>query len=89
MAMRSHDDRRRDVRHVARIEATAVAPDGLSRLPLHLVNRSRSGAMLELADANVLPEQFVLLFAHRSEPCRLVWQQGTLAGVCFLDSLEA
>jgi hypothetical protein len=89
MAMSTHEDRRRHARHATRIEATAVASDGLSRLPLHLVNRSRSGAMLEMAHANILPEQFVLLFDHRAEPCQLVWQHGTLAGVHFLDSLEA
>ena len=87
--MSTQDDRRRHVRQPTRIEATAVATDGLARLQLHLVNRSRSGAMLELAEAKVLPEQFVLLFDHRVEPCELVWQQGTLAGVHFLDGLEA
>jgi hypothetical protein len=71
-----------------RIEATAVAADGLSRLPLCLVNQSRSGAMLELTGTSALPPQFVLLFEHRSEPCELVWQRGTLAGVHFLEAFE-
>jgi hypothetical protein len=45
--------------------------------------------MLEMENASALPEQFVLLFEHRVEPCRLVWQHGTLAGVHFLDTLDA
>jgi hypothetical protein len=82
------NDRRRHARHEIRIEATAVAADGLSRLPLRLVNQSRSGAMLELEGANALPRQFVLLFEHRVEPCELVWQRGTLAGVHFVETVE-
>ncbi len=87
--MMVYDDRRRHARQEIRIEATAVGADGLNRLPLCLVNQSRSGAMLEMENASALPEQFVLLFEHRVEPCRLVWQHGTLAGVHFLDTLDA
>ena len=87
--MHTFDERRRHTRQTTWIEATAVGSDGLSRLSLHLVNRSQSGAMLELAELNALPEQFVLLFGHRAEPCELVWQQGNLAGVHFLEAGEA
>jgi hypothetical protein len=67
------------------IEATAVSGDGLIRVPLKLVNLSRSGAMVELEDDTELAEELVLLFNHTAEPCRLVWQQGQLAGLQFID----
>jgi hypothetical protein len=72
-------------RQPIRIEGTAVAGDGLLRIPVYLVNLSRSGAMVELPQDTRLPERLVLLFNHTAEPCQLVWQQGQLAGLAFLD----
>ena len=67
------------------IEGTAVAGDGLLRTPLRLVNLSRSGAMVELTNPAKLSSELVLLFKHRAEPCKVVWQQGQLAGLQFVD----
>ncbi|HEY0031857.1 MAG TPA: PilZ domain-containing protein [Devosia sp.] len=67
------------------IEGTAVAGNGLQRTQLRLVNLSRSGAMVETPGEAALPNELVLLFNHRSEPCRLIWQQGQLAGLQFMD----
>ena len=67
------------------IEGTAVAGNGLLRTPLRLVNLSRSGAMVELPDPAELAAELVLLFNHRAEPCKVIWQQGHLAGLQFVD----
>ncbi|WP_162783538.1 hypothetical protein [Devosia naphthalenivorans] len=83
--MSTHDERRRHAREAIRIEGTAVAGDGLIRLPVWVVNQSKSGAMVEVSQRTALPEQFVLLFRHTAEPCRLVWQQGALAGIQFMQ----
>ena len=41
--------------------------------------------MVEFGARQTLPDQFVLLFKHKAEPCRVVWQQGELAGVQFVE----
>lgn len=83
--MSIHHERRRHARELVRIQGTAVAGDGLVRLPLWVVNQSKSGVMVEFGARQTLPDQFVLLFKHKAEPCRVVWQQGELAGVQFVE----
>lgn len=55
--------------------------DDLTRLPIILVNRSRSGLTIELQEQVALPRTFRILFDRSIEPCTLVWQEGRLAGV--------
>lgn len=64
--------------------ATFVSDDGLFRLGVWIVNRSASGVMIELDEYHDLPTSFTLLFKHVLEPCRLVWQSGSLAGACLV-----
>ncbi len=81
-------DRRADGRGFVEISAMAVAGEGLVRIPLRIVNLSLTGAMLELEERVDLPQRFVLLFNHTAEPCRLIWQQGAVAGVQFIDTAD-
>lgn len=83
--MDSTKDQRMQPREPIAIEGMAVAGEGLVRTPLRLVNLSRSGAMVELADEAALADELVLLFNHRAEPCKLIWQRGPLAGLKFID----
>ncbi len=68
--------------------ATIVSDDGLFRLGVRIMNRSASGVMIELDAYHVLPNSFTLLFGHVLEPCRLVWQIGSLAGARLEASIQ-
>jgi hypothetical protein len=80
----SSSDRRRHPRQPVRLQALAVANDGLSRLETTIVDMSISGAKLEMDDAEQLPTSFYMLLPqHRLQPCRLVWRSGRYAGVAY------
>ena len=81
--MKNWIEKRQHRREDLRLEATAVMSDGLVRQSVFVVNLSRSGAMLELAESIVLPEVFTLLFKHTLEPCRVVWRHAQFAGLEF------
>jgi PilZ domain len=83
--MQAWVEQRQSTRQLVRIEAMVVKSGGLVRLPVTIVNLSRAGAMLELAEGCELPAEMVLLFKNSSEPCRTVWQVDRLAGVEFID----
>jgi hypothetical protein len=78
-------ERRQKPRNKVRIEATLVLDDGLLRLPAEVRNASPFGAKLALADVLALPERFYVLFNHRIELCRLVWQTDTELGLVYED----
>ncbi|MDN5862772.1 MAG: hypothetical protein L0H19_04905 [Salinisphaera sp.] len=59
--------------------------DELVRLPAAIVNLSHNGAMLELTNRAALTGSVTLLFEHTMQPCTLVWQQASLAGVRFVE----
>lgn len=63
-------EQRQHVRQVANVEGTAVANEGLLRVPVRVLNLSRAGAMVQLPVGAELPEHIVLLFNHSIEPCR-------------------
>lgn len=75
-------ERRRHIRESVSIEATAVSESGLERVPLTIKNLTRAGALVEWA-GDPLPTHFYVLFGHSMEPCRVVWQNGTQAGLAF------
>ena len=81
--MKNWIEKRHHRRNDLRLEATAVLSDGLVRQNVLVVNLSRSGAMLELAESIDLPEVFTLLFKHSLEPCRVVWRHAQFAGLEF------
>lgn len=79
-------DRRQHPRDRTCIVATVVQEDGLSRWPATIINLTPAGAMLELGDATLLPEQFNLLFARTIQPCHLAWSTGSFAGLRFVTT---
>ncbi len=81
-------EQRQHVRQHVHISGMAVGTDGLLRIPLFIVNLSRSGAMVETAADDTLPHEMSLLFDHNAEPSRKVWQEGRLAGFEFIDLPE-
>ena len=81
--MTSLIEKRRHKRETIRIAATAVTQDGILRQDVLVVNLSRSGAMVELAESIELNGPFTLLFNNKMEPCRLVWREAQFAGVRF------
>lgn len=81
--MKTWIDKRLYKREAIRIAATAVMDDGLIREDVLVVNLSRSGAMVEIAESIELPEAFTLLFHHSLEPCHVVWREARYAGVKF------
>ena len=60
-----------------------MTQDGILRQDVVVVNLSRSGAMVELAENIELNGPFTLLFNNKMEPCRLVWREAKLAGLRF------
>jgi hypothetical protein len=78
-------DRRKKPRHKVRIEANLVLDDGLLRLPAQIKDESPFGAKLQLEDVTDLPERFYVLFGHRIELCRLIWQDDTQLGLAYED----
>lgn len=58
---------------------TVILADA-TRIEVIVVNNSRTGIMLELADNVDLPHSFSLLFKNILEPCDLVWQNGIFVG---------
>jgi hypothetical protein len=81
--MKSWNEKRQHKRETISIAATAVAEDGVVRQQVIVVNLSRSGAMVELAESIELPEVFTLLFHHSLEPCRVIWRHAQFAGLQF------
>jgi hypothetical protein len=81
-------EQRQHVRQHVHISGMAVGTDGLLRIPLFIVNLSRSGAMIETVADDALPNKVSLLFGHSTEPSRKVWHEGRLAGFEFIDLPE-
>jgi hypothetical protein len=84
--MKQWIERRHQIRQHLHIAGTAVSCGGLDRLPVYVVNLSRTGAMVELPKGATMPEQVDLLFEHSAEPCRKIWHEGSLVGVEFIDT---
>ena len=78
-------ERRIRPRDRVRVEATMVLDDGLVRLPAKVRDASPFGARIELSEALTVPERFYVLFGHRLELCRLVWQNGAEMGLVYED----
>jgi hypothetical protein len=66
-------EQRQHVRQVANAEGTAVANEGLLRVPVRVLNLSSASAMVQLPVGAELPERIVLLFNHSIESCRRTW----------------
>lgn len=53
----------------------------------HVRDIAKGGAGIELHDLNVLPLNFELTFDnfHNVRRCQVIWRNGDLVGVAFLD----
>lgn len=85
--MKNWIEKRVHQRAPIRIAATAVMDDGVIREDVLVVNLSRSGAMVEVAESIHLPDAFTLLFQHSLEPCKIVWREAQYAGLRFDNTL--
>lgn len=80
------NDRRRITRSRANAAAIIVADDGLTRLAALILDRSYAGVQIRLQQDSVIPPNCCILFDHRIEPCRVVWQANRAAGLLFLPA---
>jgi hypothetical protein len=86
MDLPRHLDRRNSARFRINLPATVVTGNGRVRLSASMRNLSDTGAKVRLAGAADLSgELYMLIPAHRLQPCRLVWQAGDEMGLAFLD----
>jgi hypothetical protein len=76
-------ERREHFRHPARIEATVVCNDGLLRIPAIVVDKSEAGVRIRMEHDEKITSDCYLLFDHRIEPFRVVWQASRSAGLIF------
>lgn len=78
------NDRRKNVRSSDNTAATIVADAGLTRLSALILDRSRVGVQIRLQQDSIIPADCCILFDHRIEPCRVVWQASRAAGLMFV-----
>lgn len=77
-------DRRDHERDRVRLPATLVWGDGLVRVAGTIVEQSSGGARMRLDEEAEVAADCYLLYSHRLEPCRVVWQAQRSIGVSFL-----
>lgn len=85
--MTSWNEKRQHRREPISIPATVVMGNGVVRQDVVVVNLSRSGAMVEVAESIDLPGAFTLLFQHSLEPCQVVWREAQYAGLKFDNTM--
>lgn len=62
-----------------------VWDNGLSRVDALILDQSPEGAMVRLDRHERIVGDCYILFHHRIEPCRLVWQASQSIGLLFLQ----
>lgn len=77
-------ERRKHRREPVHVPATVVGNGGLSRIPAEIVDRTVAGVRIRMADHEKLGADSYLLFGHRIEPFRVVWQAKDSAGLLFV-----
>lgn len=80
------NDRRKTARSRAKAAAIIVADDGLTRLSALILDRSHAGVQIRLQQDSVIPTDCCILFDHRIEPCRVIWQASRAAGLLFVSA---
>jgi hypothetical protein len=75
---------KRSERRMTRDFDARVVLDGFAKRDCKIVDISGSGARLAISGTIRLPRQFSIAFASISQPCQLVWRNGSMAGVKFL-----
>lgn len=79
-------DKRLTPRRNMVINASVVFDNGRTEITCFIRNLSGTGAELEFATVESIPEGFDLLTrGHRPEHCRVVWRTSTELGVEFIQ----
>lgn len=76
-------ERRLAERKAVNLRATVVWGDGLDRALAMILDISDSGLRLRLDEDHQIGAEGYILFGHRMEPFRLVWQASRSAGLQF------
>lgn len=79
-------DRRKFERTETDETGIIVLPDGNTRLPCQLLNRSEGGVLLKIGASEHLPGEFTLLSGDPETQvvCRIAWRVGSRTGCEFL-----
>ena len=78
---------RKNIRRMVRQCARMVRPDGSALGRCLIVDISATGARLEVATHEALPDQFVLLLSYNGRlyrQCSVAWRSGNAVGVKFI-----
>ncbi|MBK1793160.1 hypothetical protein JHL21_01440 [Devosia sp. WQ 349] len=67
-----------------RLPATLVWGDGLLRAAGTIIEQSSGGARVRLDEETKVAADCYLLFSHRLEPCRVIWQAQGSIGLSFV-----
>jgi len=81
------ENKRRSKRHHVYHGARLIQSDGTALGPCRMIDISRTGARLESAKAQTLPDDFILLLSHDGRlrrQCLVVWRSETAVGVEFV-----
>ena len=62
-----------------------VMLDGFAKRDCKVVEISESGARIVISGSTELPRRFSIAFASNTRPCQLVWRNGPMAGVKFIE----
>jgi hypothetical protein len=76
---------KRAERRMKRDFPTRVMLDGFAKRDCKVVEISESGARIVISGSTELPRRFSIAFASNTRPCQLVWRNGTMAGVKFIE----
>ena len=79
-------ERRKHLRVRVDIPATEVWGQGLERVSALILDQSQNGVQVRLDVDERIASECYILFRHRMEPCRLVWQASRSAGLVFRDA---
>jgi hypothetical protein len=76
---------KRAERRMKRDFPARVMLDGFAKRDCKVVEISESGARIVISGSTELPRRFSIAFASNTRPCQLVWRNGTMAGVKFIE----
>ncbi len=68
--------------------ATILFPNGRTRVPCRVVDRSAGGVSIRVSGSARLPEEFILLTgpAETRNVVRIAWRMGSQAGLEFIEA---
>ncbi len=76
-----YTERRLSPRRAVNLRATVVWGNGLNRSPAMVLDLSETGLRIRLDEEKRIGSDGYILFDHRMEPFRLVWQASRSAGL--------